>query len=170
MFHSIFYSIPTIFILFILPVNSYGELYRCLNDKGQTEFSGTPCDENTQPYKIKNNPTLKFEDIKPLRYSKPKASKNNKQASKKSKLCRFFTSTELRNLRVKDQFKKGMPAPSIAKRFGVPEEVDTKSGNKEIWKYKSDRLKRTFKFKDDCLVSWKIKWHGQKSQISKYQQ
>ena len=168
MLQPISFFLSSTLLLFLFPLNSHGELYRCLSASGQTEFTSTPCNHTAQPYKIKNNHSLKLKDIQPPTY-KTKTPKNKTHASKKSKACHPFTATELRNLRVKDRFKKGMPASSITKRFGAPEKVITKSGNAETWKYKGDRVKRTFQFKDNCLLNWKVKWHGKKSKISKYQ-
>jgi hypothetical protein len=91
-----------------------------------------------------------------------------KKANTKKASCPHFTTTELRNLKVKDQFIKGLPNHYIAKRLGNPNSTEN-SGNNEKWKYKSDFAWREFKFTKGCLVSWKIKWKKDKSQLSKYQ-
>ena len=157
----------TLYFLMIMLVSGlcHGQVYRCLNEHSEITFIDTPCDSQSQPYEIKQEMTLKLKNIDATKVNKKTKSPANK--SSKSASCPRFSATQLRNLRVKDQFQKGMPATAIVKRFGKAQQVQG-APNKQTWIYKSPRVQRTFKFKDNCLLSWKEKWQGKKSKISKY--
>ncbi len=158
----------TITLLLFLSALSHGELYRCIDEKNKTTFSDTPCSPSAEKYQSKQRMTLKLKTIDAPKISRPKINlKNNSHSQAKS--CKTFTSTQLRNLRVKDKFEKGMPASAIHKRLGQANDVRATSNNKETWKYWGARVNRTFKFKDDCLLSWNENYKGQKSELNKYQ-
>jgi len=147
----------------------HGQVYRCLNEHSEITFIDTPCDPQSQPYEIKQTMALKLKDIDAPSIVRIKAKSSAKKSSPSAN-CPRFSATQLRNLRVKDQFEKGMPATAIMKRFGKAQQIQNKPNNKQTWVYKSSRVRRTFKFKDDCLLSWQEKWKGKKSKLSKYQQ
>ena len=152
----------------LLSYSCHGELYRCSNDSGELTYSDSPCSNNAQAYQPPPEMGLTLKAISaPSSYNKNIASKKIKTST--SSTCNLFTPTQLRNLRVKRQLKKGMPATNIEKRFGKPTIVKSSKGS-ETWHYKSERVLRTFYFKDECLVSWREKFKGKKSQLSKYQQ
>ena len=157
----------SITLTLLLSYSCHGELYYCNNDNVIT-YSYSPCSNNAQAYQPPPEMGLMLKAIS------PPSSYNKNIASKKIKIpnsstCNLFTPTQLRNLRVKRQLKKGIPATNIEKRFGTPTIVNSSKGS-EIWHYKSERVLRIFKFKDECLVSWREKFKGKKSQLSKYQQ
>ncbi|MEH6347694.1 MAG: hypothetical protein V7785_21540 [Bermanella sp.] len=158
----------SIILTLFLSYSCYGELYRCSNDSGIT-YSDSPCSNNAQAYQPPQEMGLTLKTINaPSSYNKnviPK--KTNKSISS---ACNQFSPTQLRNLRVKRQLKKGIPATNIEKRFGKPVIVKSSKANSEVWHYKSERVQRTFKFQHECLVSWSEKFKGKKSQLSKYQQ
>jgi len=158
----------TLYCLVIMLVSGlcHGQVYRCLNEHSEITFIDTPCDSQSQPYEIKQRMALKLKNIDAPKVNKKTKSPANKSSNSTS--CPRFSATQLRNLRVKDQFQKGMPATAIVKRFGKAQQVQG-TPSKQTWIYKSPRVKRTFKFKDNCLLSWKEKWQGKKSKISKYQ-
>ncbi len=156
-----------LFVLLLFPAFSQAELYRCVNAAGDTIFSDSHCGPSSQTYQSKQSMALKLKTIKTPKPSAKTNKRHNPNLSNKIAACKTFTSTQLRNLRVKEKFEKGMPSSAIKKRFGKANEVIT-SNNNQTWYYKGKRLKRTFKFKDTCLISWKEKWTGKKSKLSKY--
>ncbi len=157
----------SITLTLLLSYSCHGELYRCSNDSGIT-YSDSPCSNNAQAYQPPQEMGLTLKTINaPSSYNKNIISKKTNKST--SSACNQFSPTQLRNLRVKRQLKKGMPATNIEKRFGKPTMVKSSKGS-EAWHYKSERVQRTFKFKDKCLVSWSEKFIGKKSQLSKYQQ
>lgn len=153
--------------LYLFCASSFAELYRCIDASGDTIFSDSSCGPNSQTYQSKQTMALKLKTIKSLKSPVKIKKRNSQSSSNKIATCKTFTSTQLRNLRVKEKFEKGMPASAIQKRFGKANEIIT-SNNKQTWFYKGDRLNRTFKFKNTCLTSWKEKWTGKKSKLSKY--
>ena len=161
----------TLYFIVIMFVSGLcqGEIYRCLDEYSNITFMDTPCHSQSRPYEIKQSMALKLKTIDEPKFLKAK-NKRPRKSDLKSSSCQRFSATQLRNLRVKDQFQKGMPSSAIVKRFGKAQVNNSSANNQQTWIYKSTRVKRTFKFKDDCLTSWKEKWHGKKSKLSKYQQ
>lgn len=143
--------------------NVFSELYRCENESGQIQFTDQPCPNQGQAFTPQSVMTP-YKTIDPIK------SKQTKSASKKKEKedsCPFFSSTELRNLRIRDEFKKGLTPKHIESRLGKPDDM-TSSNNKETWSYSSEHVNRIFRFKKGCLTGWKEKWKGKESQISKF--
>ena len=91
-----------------------------------------------------------------------------KQIKKNAATCPFFTSTQLRNMRVKRQFETGVSEANLLKLLGP---ADRKSGasHNETWIYTGERMDYQFKFKQGCLISWKEKWKTKKkTEIDRY--
>jgi|GEM_PF-1737719 len=139
------------------------QVYLCAGEPGKQQYSDVPCGQNAKPYTAKE-PATKFKEVK---IEKPYKAENSQQASK-TKACPFFSHTQLRSLRVKDDFAKGLPMKVITTRYGKPDEREQINEEKEKWKYKGEKLNREFKFKNGCLISWKHKWLGSKTYFSKY--
>ena len=159
----------SITLTLLLSYSCHGELYRCSSDSGKLTYSDSPCSNNAESYQPQQEMGLTLKTIKaPTSYYKNKTLK--KSSNSILNTCNQFTPTQLRNLRVKRQFKKGMPATNIEKRLGKAHIVKSGKGNNEAWYYKSERVQRTFKFQNKCLISWSEKFKGKKSQLSKYQQ
>jgi hypothetical protein len=144
------------------------DLYKCTDTSGQVGFTDKPCANSTSKTNTDNQYTPKssITSFKELDIKQHKLKKPVKKKSKKS--CAFFSSTQLRHLRIKQSYKKGLPASAIVKRFGKPTKIEQTGDNKERWKYKEINYSLIFNFKDRCLTSWKEKWHGKKSKINKY--
>ena len=159
-----------LYITLIALVSSlcHGQVYRCLNEKSEITFAATPCDSQSQPYQVKQGMALKLKTIDAPNGTN-KTTKAATNTPPKNASCASFSATQLRNLRVKKQFQKGMPAAAIIKRFGKAQRVKHKPKQQQVWIYKSARVQRTFKFKNDCLSSWREKWQGKKSKLGKYQ-
>ena len=143
-------------------------MFRCLDQNGNTQFSDVPCDHSSQQevYQPKVSTTA-YKSIS-VEYLKKQKNKTNNKSSRKTASCPHFTSQELRTLRVKRRYQTGLSMAHIQRRHGKADETSS-SGNKEKWKYHGENKKREFKFKNGCLTSWKEKWVGEKSRISKYQ-
>lgn len=148
-----------------------------MDELGKVHFSDRLCSETAERYEMKA--PLQSWQTKPPSTGENELLKqfeNNKKPQQKStaqtlpKGCKSFTRTQLRNLRVKEEFKSGIPKHEISKRFGTPDRKDVKSGNRERWLYRSDRVSRTFNFLNECLVNWKEHWKKPKSKLSKYNQ
>ncbi len=157
----------SITLTLFLSYSCYGELYRCTSVSGKLTYSDNPCSNKAEAYQLPEEMGLSLKSITP-----PKSyyKKHNVKKTSTSISCNKLTPTQIRNLRVKRQFKKGMPTTAIEKRFGKADIVNSGKGNVQTWHYKSERVNRSFKFEEDCLVSWNEKFKGKKSQLSKYQQ
>ena len=159
----------SITLTLFLSYSCHGELYRCSSDSGQLTYSDSPCSNNPKAYQPQQEMGLTLKTISaPSSYNKKVILK--KTNSSTSNNCNQLSPTQIRNLRVKRQFKKGMPTTAIEKRFGKADIVNSGKGNVQTWHYKSERVNRSFKFEEDCLISWNEKFKGKKSQLSKYQQ
>lgn len=139
---------------------SHADLYKCTDQNGMTVFTDQICKFSGAQFKPK--PIMTNYKSVTLPISKSSKQKNN---SNKGNSCPFFTATQLRNLRVKQQLIKGIPETEIYKRYGKPNDKESSGPHKETWKYKSDRFKREFVFERGCLTSWKKKTVGKKSRI-----
>ena len=150
------------FILFILfSFNTNAELYRCETPIGDIQFTDQPCQASGSTYKPKAVMT-NYKSIEPVKL-KPK-----KKLITHKNQCPFFTSTELRNLKVKDQFKKGLTQEYIQRRLGKADDISSNK-SKSTLVYSGNYVKRVFNFKNGCLTSWKEKWKkGKESKISKF--
>jgi mRNA-degrading endonuclease RelE of RelBE toxin-antitoxin system len=144
------------------------DLYKCTDTSGQVGFTDKPCANSTSNPNTDNQyiPKSSITSFKELDIKQHKAKKPVKKKRKKS--CAFFSSTQLRHLRIKQSYKEGLPASEIVKRFGKPTKIEQTGDNKERWKYKETNYRLIFNFKDLCLTSWKEKWFGKKSKINKY--
>lgn len=153
-----------LYSFFLISLHVQGEIYKCTSDTGKTQFKDIPCENQGEVYTPKPVMT-------PLTHIKvPKATKtihSKKITSNTPDTCPRFTSTELRNLKVKDEFKKGLSTDYIKKRLGKPDSTES-SGSNEKWRYRSDNVWREFKFKQNCLISWKANWRKGESKLSKY--
>lgn len=151
----------TFFIFHTANVSS--ELYRCENESGQIRFTDQPCPNQGQAF----IPQSVMTPYKTINSVKSKHTKSATQKDAMKSVCPFFSSTELRNLRVRDEYKKGLTPNHIHARLGKPNDI-TSSKDKETWHYASEHVTRTFRFKKGCLSGWKEKWKGKESQISKF--
>ncbi|GAA6134153.1 hypothetical protein NBRC116188_09420 [Oceaniserpentilla sp. 4NH20-0058] len=151
------FKFSLLILLFLTYHHCFSELYRCEQANGKFQYTDKPCPTSGTTYTPKTNIT-QYKDIDDINIKRPINSSTYTQAT-----CPYFSSTELRNLRVKDEFKKGMTYAHIENRFGKP---DSRSANK--WNYKNQFVNRTFNFKQGCLTSWQIKWEGKESKISKF--
>ena len=142
-------------------------VYQCQGLDGSLNYSDRPCDGVGQAYHVQT-PIYEWQLKAPKGLSvQSKRSKQNKREKAKS-VCRRFSATELRNLRVKDTLVKGMPEAHLEKRFGRDRKTVTTGPDTQKWVYKSDRVTRILNIKGGCLATWKESWHGEKSAISKY--
>ena len=157
----------SITLTLLLSYSCHGELYRCTSVSGKLTYSDHPCGNKAEAYQPPKEMGLSLKSISPPK-SYPK--KYNVKNTPTSTACNKLTPTQLRNLRVKRQFKKGIPTTAIEKRFGKADIINSGKGHVQSWHYKSERVKRSFKFEEDCLVNWSEKFNGKKSQLSKYQQ
>lgn len=154
------------------------DLYRCIDDRGRFQYSDRPCASDSS-YKIQQ-PIQTWQLKKPSKGERDLISeydakhggkpKTQRHSQSQSKGCGKFTSTALRNLRVKDKLVNGLPEKELLRRFGQPDSREAKSGGREKWYYNGDRVHRTFSFQNRCLVGWKERWKKPKSKISKYNQ
>jgi hypothetical protein len=165
--------IPALIIIYSQVV--YADIYKCTNKQGLAIFTDRPCLlSGTNSSSIADKLytpkadiiSLKELDIKKSKYRK----KRRKHLKNKKSDCVFFSSTELRTLRVKQRYKKGMHAADIKKRFGKPTAIEKIGTDKQKWTYKKSNYILKFNFKDQCLSSWKERWHGKKSKIDKYRE
>lgn len=164
--HSRVLALAIFFTSTVFTLSSHAELFKCKDAQGNTHFSDLPCSDSATPYQLKNNSTRLT--LKTIELPEEFEKKTIKQKPLENNFCPRFTSTELRNLKVKREFKKGLPIAEIEKRYGrAPEMV--MNGNTEKWVYQTEHVKRTFLFKNGCLSQWREKYFGEKSQISKYQ-
>lgn len=150
-------------ILLLVSHTVTADLFKCFDENGNVNFTDQPCKLSGD--KFAPNPTMtKYKHVSVYE------SKNQKdtQQSNKPSSCPFISSTELRNLRVKQEYKMGIPKEEISKRFGHPDETSSRGDSNETWFYKNKKYKLVFKFKDDCLSSWKEKWFSKKNRIDKY--
>ena len=157
---KLFYS------LLFMPIFSHGEIYKCTTASGDVTFSDSPCTQKSEIF-IPSPVMTSLKDIKPPPLTSPV--EKRKHTKQQALACPHFTTTELRSLRVKDQYKIGLTKSEISKRLGEPYE-SKKSGSLEKWKYKTQNAVRDFTFKDGCLTQWKERWLGDKSRLSKYQE
>jgi hypothetical protein len=165
--------IPALIIIYSQVV--YADIYKCTDKQGLAIFTDKPCLlSGTEPSSTTDNLytpkadiiSLKVLDIKKGKYKKERI----KYRKNKKSDCIFFSSTELRTLRIKQRYKKGMPAADIKKRFGKPTVIEKIGTDKQKWIYKKSNYVLKFNFKDQCLSSWKETWHGKKSKIDKYRE
>lgn len=140
-------------LLAALSLNAFSQVYKCLDQNNKTYYSDSYC-ENAEAYESKHHVgTLKTISIPyQNKTSPPHKNKSNR------KTCPFISTTEVRNLKVKNEFQKGLTMENIVERYGEPHEREESGKNKEKWKYKDEKKKLEFKFKHDCLQSWKRKW------------
>ncbi|MFT6153689.1 MAG: hypothetical protein ACJAYK_000177 [Crocinitomicaceae bacterium] len=164
---------PALIIIYSQVV--YADIYKCTDKQGLAIFTDRPCllsgtDSSSIADKLyipkADIISLKELDIKKSKY---RTERRTHRENKKSD-CVFFSSTELRTLRVKQRYKKGMPAADIKKRFGKPTAIQKTGTDKQKWTYKKSNYILKFNFKDQCLSSWKETWHGKKSKIDKYRE
>lgn len=152
-----------VLILFLFTYQVQAELYRCTSANGKIQYTDLACPDTGaryQPKAIMSN----YKAIKAVNaHNKSKPSKN----SDKNQTCPFFSSTELRTLRVKDEYKKGLTQTHIEHRLGAADDITTNK-NKSNWVYNGDNVNRIFRFKDGCLTGWKERWKGKESKISKF--
>ncbi|MGR6871322.1 DUF4124 domain-containing protein [Pseudomonas sp. HK3] len=152
-----------ILMLIILTSQAQAELYRCESSTGQIQYTDQPCTETGTTYKPKPVMTH-YKTIKTPKFHHKKTSTNT---SSNNQPCPFISSTELRTLRVKDTYKKGLTQAQIKQRLGKADDINN-SKNSSTWVYKGEYVKRSFRFKNGCLISWKEKWKGKESKISKF--
>ena len=152
------------------------DLYRCTDDRGRFQYSDRPCATDSsyelqqpiQTWQLKKPSKGEQALIKQYDAKQGSHKKARRHSQSLSEGCGKFTSTELRNLRVKDKLANGLPAKELLKRYGQPDNRDVKSGGREKWYYNRDRVYRTFSLQNKCLVAWKERWKKAKSKISKY--
>jgi len=158
-------------VLVVFSVFAKAELYHCEDVSGRITVTDRPCVGATRYEVINPIQTLMIKAPSPAEKQFLKSVENS-QSQKPSKTmpdsCRRFSSTELRNLRVKDDFEKGMPQSEIKKRFGLPDLTEMKTDGSEKWVYQSERVNRVFRFKHACLLAWTERWKKTRSKMSKY--
>lgn len=137
----------------------HAELFRCKDAQGKSHYSDLPCSATATPYQLQNNSSRTT--LKTIELPADFEQKAIKQQTLKNNFCPRFSSTELRNLKVKREFKKGMPIDEIDKRYGRPPEMVV-NGDTEKWIYQNEHAKRTFIFKNGCLTNWREKFFGEK--------
>lgn len=152
-----------IIILLLISHTVSADLFKCRDENDNVIFTDQPCRFSGDTFQPKPIMTK----YKSVSINKSKKS-NNVQQGTKPNSCAFISSTELRNLRVKQEYKIGIPKGEISKRFGHPDEISTSGKLNETWIYKNKKFKLVFKFKDGCLSNWKQKWFGKKNRIDKY--
>lgn len=147
-------------LILLLSLQAQGEIHKCIDPTGSVSYQAYPCqtEENSVAYEPKAIET-KYKTIPNVKIKQSKSVKKNQ----KQNSCPFIPSYELRNLRVKDQYKIGIKKQDIRKRLGQPTSM-----KKNKWTYLGNHVNRTFNFKNGCLTQWKEKWKGKESQISKY--
>ena len=149
-----------IVLIFIFPTQA--ELYRCTSPSGKIQYTDQACPDSGSPYKPKSVMT-NYKTIKPVKLHSKKSATSAKDQKQQ---CPFFSSTELRNLRVKGEFKKGLTRADIEKRLGTADDISNNK-NKSTWVYNSKNVKRIFRFKHGCLTAWKEKWNRNVSKVDK---
>lgn len=153
----------TIGFLLLFSLHTQAELYRCENQEGLIRFTDQPCPTSGHVYQPKAIMTDYKTISPPTSHSITKTRPNNKQDT-----CPFISNTQQRNLKVKNQFIKGLTQAHIQQRLGKAHKINN-SKNNSVWVYNGEYVKRTFRFKNSCLTSWKEKWKkGHESQISKF--
>ena len=152
----------SLFIIFICS-HTHADIFKCIDQQNKVIYTDQPCETPSEAFtppsimtNYKHVTIDTFTKIKKLK-SKPKET-----------TCPFISTTEMRNLRVKQEYKTGLPKIEITKRFGAPNETASSGSNNETWIYKNKKYKLEFKFKNGCLSHWKEKWFGKKSPIDKY--
>lgn len=151
--HSTHLYITCLTLLSCLSLNGYSQVYKCLDKNNKTYYSDNLCDQ-AEVYESKQHVgTLKTINTR-YQNSTSQSPKNKPD----QKTCPFISTTEVRNLKVKNEFQKGLTMESIIDRYGEPHEREETGKNKEKWKYKDEKQKLEFKFKHGCLQSWKRKW------------
>lgn len=151
-----------VLMLILFTHHAQAELYRCASADGKTKFTDQLCTESGSTYHPKAVMT-NYKTIKPFKTHSKKTTSTTKNQKQQ---CPFFSSTELRNLRVKGEFKKGLTRADIEKRLGNADDI-TNSKNKSTWVYNNKNVKRIFRFKHGCLTGWKEKWNGNVSKVDK---
>jgi hypothetical protein len=146
--------------LCLLSFHTQAELYRCEASSGQIQFTDKPCPATGNIYQ----PKAVMTNYKTIKLPKQQ---RNESPTKNQQQCPFLTSTEIRNLRVKEQFKKGLTQEHIQQRLGKADNINNNK-DKSTWVYAGKHVKRIFRFKHSCLISWKEKWKDKESQISKF--
>jgi hypothetical protein len=162
MINPIIHSLLLIAVV-ISPV-SIADLYKCIDTNGQITFTDQACIQSGDTFKPKPIMT----NYKSISFTQKRVSTKKTGSNKNIKMksaCACLTSTELRNLRVKQEYKKGMASTEIKKRYGKPNQITSSGNNKEKWEYKDKRFNRAFSFSNGCLTSWKKKAVGKKSKI-----
>ena len=155
------YQILFVLVFCLFSSIAHSELYRCLLTNGTYQYTDTPCSTSGSTYEPTTNIT-QYKDIEDVKIKQRFKSSPSTQST-----CPHFSSTELRNLRVKDEFKKGLSQDHIKQRFGEPTGT-TSSKRKTVFSYKNNNVSRIFRFKDGCLIGWKETWKNKESQISKF--
>jgi len=149
-----------IILIFIYPAQA--ELYRCTSASGKIQYTDQACPESGSSYEPKSVMT-NYKTIKPFKLRSKKSATSSKAQKQQ---CPFFSSTELRNLRVKGEFKKGLANSDIEKRLGRADDISNNK-NKSTWVYNNKNVKRIFRFKHGCLTGWKEKWKGKENKVIK---
>lgn len=138
-------------------------LYKC-QASGRVTYQYMPCQDANLPLTLP-------EVMTPLVDVDPKFSTSTppkKSKAKKKSACKFFTSTQLRNMRVKRQFESGLNQKDLKKLLGKADKTSG-SENNQVWIYEGERMNYQFKFKKGCMVSWKEKWKTKKkTEIDRY--
>ena len=151
-----------VLILLLFTYQAQAELYRCTSVSGKIQYTDKACPEAGASYQPKAVMT-NYKTIKPVKLHSKKSATSTKTQNQP---CPFFSSTELRNLRVKGEFKKGLTRADIEKRLGNADDISN-SKNKSTWVYNSKNVKRIFRFKHGCLTAWKEKWNRNVSKVDK---
>ena len=151
-----------VLILCLFTYQVQAELYRCTGANGKIQYTDQACPESGASYQPKAVMT-NYKTIKPFKIHSKKSSTRPKTQNQP---CPFFSSTELRNLRVKGEFKKGLTTKDIEKRLGKADDI-RHDNDKSIWQYHNKNVKRLFRFKHNCLTGWKEKWSKNVSKVNK---
>lgn len=154
--------ISILIALLAISFSSSASVYKCKDSHGRVQFSDQPCEETGSVFKAKN----KISEVKSLGpeskgsmssnhtgYSAPTlVSPKNTEPEKDS--CKYFSSTALRKLIVKDQVEIGMKAADVKKVMGQPTNINTTSRGRDRWIYRyHDRVTYPY-MENGCLVSW----------------
>lgn len=132
---------------------SLSQVFLCTDTNGKKHYTDSPC-TTSQGKGARYTPKTQTTSLKTIQLP---TELSNKKVNTAKTVCPFFSSHELRNMRVKGLYKKGLSMAHIEKRFGKPHHTDAITDIKERWFYNEVKAERQFKFKNGCLVSWKEK-------------
>ena len=141
------------FLCFVFSQASLSQIFLCTDASGKKNYTDAPCSD-TKAKGARYTPKTQTTSLKTIQLP---TELSNKKVKTAKTACPFFSSHELRNMRVKGLYKKGLSMAHIEKRFGKPHHTDAISDIKERWFYNEVKAERQFKFKNGCLVSWKEK-------------